>query len=98
MAGTGGVARAGGRGLPFPNHLARERRLSASSQNQALIAVVFLYKHVLVDELPADPLGRFAAERAGRPARVPTVLSAAEVARLIDAMRSAEARDLPGVA
>lgn len=71
----------------FLTHLARDRRCSASTQNQATNAIVFLYKQVLADELPGDHLGRFEAERARRPARVPTVLSADEVARLIDAVR-----------
>ena len=31
----------------FLTHLARERDVSASTQNQALNAIVFLYKHVL---------------------------------------------------
>ena len=70
----------------FLNHLARDRRLSASSQNQALCAVVFLYTQVLADELPAGHLGRFQAERAKRPARVPTVLSTHEAQRVIAAI------------
>ena len=57
----------------FLTHLARDRRLSASSQNQAANAMVFLYKHVLGDELGPGHLGRFAAERSRRPVRVPTV-------------------------
>jgi hypothetical protein len=44
-------------------------------------AIVFLYKQVLVDELGPEHLGRFCAERARRPVRVPTVLSAAEAIR-----------------
>lgn len=71
----------------FLTHLARRRRLSASSQNQALNAIVFLYKQVLGDELPTDHLGRFAAERSRRPARIPTVLSPSEAARVIEALR-----------
>ncbi len=59
----------------FLTHLACNRRLSASSQNQALNAIVFLYQQVLADELPEDHLGRFAAQRARRSERVPTVLS-----------------------
>ena len=31
----------------FPSHLAEERNVSASTQNQALNAIVFLYKNVL---------------------------------------------------
>src|SRR5438034_3676340 len=55
----------------FLTHLARQRRLSASSQNQAACAIVFLYKQVLADELGADHLGRFEGERSRRPVRVP---------------------------
>src|SRR6476619_6291095 len=47
----------------FLTHLAVRRRVSASTQNQALCAIVFLYKQVLRLEMPAlDGL-----ERAGRP-------------------------------
>ena len=70
----------------FLTHLAVDRRLSASSQNQATNAIVFLYKQVLADELPADHLGRFVAERSKRPARVPTVLSQNEVVQVIEQM------------
>ena len=73
----------------FLTHLAVRRRVRASTQNQALNAIVFLYKQVLADELGADHLGRFEAERVRRPARVPTVLSVNEVRRLIDAMEPA---------
>lgn len=71
----------------FLTHLAKDRRLSASSQNQATCAIVFLYKHVLGDELGEDHLGKFAAERSRRPVRVPTVLSVHEVQRLIDEVK-----------
>jgi integron integrase len=71
----------------FLTHLARDRRLSASSQNQATCAIVFLYKQVLAGDVPDDHLGRFEFERSARPARVPTVLSADEVARLIEALK-----------
>jgi hypothetical protein len=36
----------------FLNHLAVERRASASTQNQALCAIVFLYRHVLGLPMP----------------------------------------------
>jgi site-specific recombinase XerD len=62
----------------FLTHLARDRRTSASSQNQATCAIVFLYKQVLADELGEDHLGRFQAERSRRPLRMPTVLSTTE--------------------
>ncbi len=67
----------------FLNHLVVERRLSASSQNQALNALVFLYKHVLENAIPQDHLGKFVLLRSKRQRRVPTVLSVGEVARLL---------------
>lgn len=70
----------------FLTHLARDRRLSASSQNQATCAIVFLYRQVLSNELPQDHLGRFEAERSRRPIRIPTVLSVAEARRIIEAL------------
>jgi integron integrase len=69
----------------FLTHLARDRRLSSSSQNQATNALVFLYKQVLDGEVPEDHLGRFTAERSRRPAHVPTVLSVNEAMCVIDA-------------
>jgi site-specific recombinase XerD len=78
----------------FLTRLAVRKRVSASTQNQALCAIVFLYKQVLAGELPEKHLGRFEAERARRPTRVPTVLSAAEVARILDAMQPGSTRRL----
>ena len=67
----------------FLNHLARERDVAAATQNQALSALLFLYKEVLVQPLPwLDEL-----ERARRPARLPAVLTRTEVQRLLAAMR-----------
>jgi integron integrase len=55
--------------------LATRDRVSASTQNQALCAVLFLYRHVLRDPLPwIDDL-----VRARRPARLPVVLTRDEV-------------------
>src|SRR5690349_21677383 len=48
----------------FLTHLAADRRLSASSQNQAACAVEFLFKRALADELGEDHLGKFVALRA----------------------------------
>ncbi len=62
--------------------LAVRRRVTASTQNQALNALVFLYREVLHQDA-----GDFAAVRAKRPARLPTVLTAAEVHRLFSAMK-----------
>jgi integron integrase len=63
----------------FLSHLATRRRVSASTQNQALSALLFLYRVVLRRDLAwLDEL-----VRAKRPARVPTVLSRSEVAALL---------------
>jgi site-specific recombinase XerD len=59
----------------FLTHLAIERHVSASTQNQALSALLFLYKEVLQVELPW--LGTM--ERAKKPQRLPTVLTVREV-------------------
>ncbi len=67
----------------FLTWLATERDVAAATQNQALSALLFLYKQVLGVELPwLDGL-----VHAKRPVRVPTVLTEAEVARLLSAMR-----------
>ncbi len=65
----------------FLTHLAVNRRVAASTQNQALGAILFLYRHVLEKDL-----GSLDAVRASKPKRLPTVLSKEEVRRLIAAM------------
>jgi len=70
----------------FLNHLANERDVAAATQNQALSALLFLYKEVLAKPLPwLDEL-----DRAKRPVRVPTVLARDEVRRLLAAMSGAK--------
>lgn len=69
----------------FLTGLATKRKVSASSQNQALNALVFLYREVLGVEL-----GRFEAVRAKRPRRLPTVLSAAEVSAVLGVLSGAD--------
>lgn len=59
----------------FLNDLVVRRRLSVSAQNQALCALVFLYKHVLDGVIANDHLGKFMLERSRRVQRLPTVLS-----------------------
>jgi len=66
----------------FLNHLATERDVAAATQNQALSAMLFLYKEVL--SMPLAWLDGL--ERAKRPARLPTVLTAAEMERLLAQM------------
>jgi integron integrase len=65
----------------FLTHLAVEGHVAASTQNQALAALLFLYQKVLDIELP--PLY---AIRAKRPKRLPVVLSAGEVRDVLDRM------------
>jgi site-specific recombinase XerD len=60
----------------FLSALATDNGVTASTQNQALSAILFLYREVLGVDLPwLDDL-----VRARRPARLPTVLSRDEVA------------------
>jgi len=67
----------------FLNDLAVARKVAASTQNQALSALLFLYKEVLGRELAwLDGL-----QRATRPPRLPVVLTHAEVERLLAEMR-----------
>ena len=63
----------------FIEHLALERQVAASTQKQALNALVFAYDQVLGQ--PLGNLGDWA--RAKRGQRVPTVLSKAEVRRTL---------------
>ena len=65
----------------YLTYLAVERRVAASTQNQALNALVFLYRHVI----GRDP-GRFKATRAKRQRNVPVVLSRSEVERVLGAI------------
>ena len=60
----------------FLTHLAVEQNVSASTQNQALSALLFLYRHVLDDPLPW--LNEIV--RAGRRRRLPEVMTGEEVA------------------
>jgi integron integrase len=65
----------------FLTDLAVAGRVAASTQNQALGAILFLYRDVLRREV-----GNFNAVRASRPKRVPTVLSTTETALFLDAV------------
>lgn len=65
----------------FLEHLAVERKVSASTQNQAFSALLFLYQVVLRRSL--EPLQDVIRARGGR--RLPTVLSREEVRRLLAA-------------
>lgn len=70
----------------FLSFLATERRVSASTQNQALASLVFVYREVLERDLPwLDDL-----VRAKRSLHVPVVMSRDEVVRVL-----AEIRGMP---
>lgn len=63
----------------FLSHLAVNKHVSASTQNQALCAIVFLYRHVLNKEIGLlDGL-----IRAKRPKRLPVVLTKQEVKSIL---------------
>ena len=63
----------------FLSMLAVDRQVSASTQNQALNALLFLYRHVLVQEVGwLDNI-----VRAKRPRRLPVVLTRPEVRELL---------------
>jgi len=64
----------------FLNDLAVRRHTSASTQNQALCALVFLYRKVLELDMPALE----GLERARRPDHLPNVLSRRDVVALLD--------------
>lgn len=66
----------------FLTHLATDAHVAASTQNQALSAILFLYRHVL--ETPVE--GVLDAVRAKRPVRIPTVLTKPEIFRVIECM------------
>jgi integron integrase len=65
----------------FLAHLATARNVSASTQNQALNALVYLFRRVL-----GRPLDEMQFRRAQRPPRVPVVLTRDEVRALLAAL------------
>lgn len=67
----------------FLSYLAVTRRVAPSTQNQALGALLFLYRHVIGREIPdlADLI------RAKRRVRVPVVLSREEIALILQNLR-----------
>ena len=69
--GAGGISK-------FLTYLATERNVSASTQNQALAAILFLYGVLGVE------LGSIHAVRARTSQHLPTVLTQAEVVRLLE--------------
>ena len=66
----------------FLTHLATDRKVSASTHNQALSAILFLYREVLAIELPwLNGINRPTQKR-----RIPSVLTKDEVAGLLAQM------------
>jgi integron integrase len=63
-------------------HLARDLHVAPSTQNQAMNALVFLYKQVLKQPLDQD----INAERAPKRVKLPVVLTREETARIITLM------------
>lgn len=70
----------------FLSALATERRVAASTQNQALAALLFLYRDVLGRDLPWMP----DIVHAKRPDRIPVVLTRNEVASVLAEMDGVE--------
>src|SRR2546427_107299 len=66
----------------FLTHLAVERHVSASTQNQALSAILFLYR----DVLKVDDFNFEMAVHARRPVRLPVVLTREEVRVILGEM------------
>jgi integron integrase len=64
----------------FLTHLAVAGRVAAATQNQALSALLFLYREVLGQDLP----WLNEVVRAKRPARLPVVLTRREVAQVLE--------------
>lgn len=68
----------------FLNHLALDRRVAASTQNQALNAILFLYRQVLREDQLDLTVN---AVRAKKRKRMPTVLNKIEVVKLLSCLR-----------
>ena len=67
----------------FLNHLAVDEHVAASTQNQALCSLLFLYKEVLKRDV--DEIGGLVWAK--KPERLPVVLTRAEVKRLLGQLR-----------
>ena len=70
----------------FLTGLATQRNVAAGTQNQALAALLFLYREVLGQDLPWME----GVVRAKRPRRLPVVLTRDEVRRLLGALQGRE--------
>jgi len=70
----------------FLTHLAVKEKVSASTQNQALSALLFLYRHVV--KRPLGDLGEII--RARRSKRLPVVLTREEVRLVMNCLKGTE--------
>ncbi len=68
----------------FLTHLAADRRVAKATQNQALNALVFLYRYVV-----KAPLANIDALRSRKPRNLPVVLTRGEVALVLAGMQGA---------
>ena len=75
------LSEGGGKVESFLSDLAVNGNVSASTQNQAFNALLFLYREIL-----KQPFDNVQAVRASRPARVPVVLTVEEARQVITAM------------
>ncbi len=73
----------------FLTHLAVHAGASASTQSQARAAILFLYREVLATPLQ-DVAGESDVVRGKNPKRLPTVLTRAEVSRVLRQMRGVQ--------
>lgn len=64
----------------FLNYLANTENVAASTQNQALAAIVFLYKHIIDIDISKIPEFQYAR----KPKRLPVVLTQNEVKRVFE--------------
>ncbi len=67
----------------FLFHLAEKEQVAASTQNQALSALLFLYRHILNKEVAVD----YKSIGAARTQHLPTVLTKEETQNVIDYLR-----------
>ena len=67
----------------FLTHLAVKEKVSASTQNQALCSIIFLYKEIIKKEI--SDLGNIV--RAKKPQKLPVVLSPEEVKSIINRLK-----------
>ncbi|MBI5439956.1 MAG: phage integrase N-terminal SAM-like domain-containing protein [Deltaproteobacteria bacterium] len=69
----------------YLSYLAKDRHVAASTQNQALCALVFAYREAI--GRPLEIIGEFG--KAKRPRRLPTVMALPEVDRVLERMEGA---------